>query len=86
MNIKPNEFLTVKPLTKKEQDWLQSLEDLLNKCPSKRLTFVVGGDPDITVVDNTHPNHGEHYDYRFEGSDLAELVFWKGAKIVGMCK
>lgn len=40
-------------LTKKEQAWVDELQDVLNRCPSKRLGFATSGDHDITVYDSS---------------------------------
>lgn len=40
-------------LTKKEQAWLDELQEVLNRCPSKRLGFATSGDRDITVYDGS---------------------------------
>lgn len=79
--------LSVSPLTDAERKWLQKVGRLLDKCPTKRLEFVVGGDKDISVVDNTHPNHTNFFDFNFEGAELAQLYFFEnGPNISGMCK
>ncbi|WP_199634929.1 hypothetical protein JEM67_16170 [Serratia sp. PAMC26656] len=38
-------------LTKKEQAWLDELQEVLNRCPSKRLGFYTMGDNDVFVYD-----------------------------------
>ncbi|HFI5325862.1 TPA: hypothetical protein ACGQSM_003695 [Serratia liquefaciens] len=40
-------------LTKKEQAWLDEFQEVLNRCPSKRLGFATAGDRDITVYDSS---------------------------------
>jgi hypothetical protein len=69
-----------------ERKWIKQLQRLLNKCPSKRLKLVTGGDRDLAVVDNTHPDHEEWYDFEFNGGQLADISFNNGPQICGMCK
>lgn len=38
-------------LTKAEKKWLDELQEVLNRCTSKRLGFATSGDRDITVYD-----------------------------------
>lgn len=40
-------------LTKAEKKWLEELQEVLNRCPSKRLGFATAGDHDITVYDSS---------------------------------
>ncbi|MFS7186031.1 hypothetical protein AB6848_11220 [Serratia proteamaculans] len=40
-------------LTKVEKKWLDELQEVLNRCPSKRLGFATAGDRDITVYDSS---------------------------------
>lgn len=40
-------------LTKAENKWLDKLQEVLNRCPSKRLGFATAGDRDITVYDSS---------------------------------
>lgn len=40
-------------LTKAEKKWLDELQEVLNRCPSKRLGFATSGDRDITVYDSS---------------------------------
>lgn len=40
-------------LTKAENKWLEELQEVLNRCPSKRLGFATAGDRDITVYDSS---------------------------------
>ncbi|MCI4031493.1 MULTISPECIES: hypothetical protein [Dickeya] len=40
-------------LTKKERAWLDELQAVLNRCPSKRLGFFTIGDPILVVYDRT---------------------------------
>lgn len=86
MTIIPKNELTVEPLTKEEIAWLKKVEKILNQRPTKRLEFATGGDHDLAVYDKTHPNAGEFYDFSFEGANLADLSFFNGPNIVGMCK
>ena len=37
--------------TKEEKSWLRKMQNLLDKCPSKRLGFFTTGDPEVTVYD-----------------------------------
>lgn len=43
--------MTAKPLTKEEIDWLDQLESVLMKCPSKRLEAYTIGDQDLQFFD-----------------------------------
>lgn len=38
-------------LTKKEQEWLEEFQAVLDRCPSNRLAFYTTGDPTVTVYD-----------------------------------
>ncbi|CAI0822590.1 Uncharacterised protein [Serratia entomophila] len=38
-------------LTKAEKKWLDELQEVLNRCPSKRLGFYTIGDPYLGVID-----------------------------------
>lgn len=38
-------------LTKKEQVWLDELQEMLDRCPSKRLGFFTMGDNNVFVYD-----------------------------------
>ncbi|ENY0908232.1 hypothetical protein I5K90_08685 [Serratia marcescens] len=38
-------------LNKKEQAWLDELQEVLNRCPSERLGFFTIGDKDVFVYD-----------------------------------
>lgn len=42
----------VKPLTKKEQAWIERLEKVLLSCPSDRLGLITIGDPRLTIFDD----------------------------------
>lgn len=44
---------TTKPLTKAERSWLEEVQAVLDRCPSKRLAFATIGDCDVTVYDQT---------------------------------
>lgn len=39
-------------LTKEERKWLNDVQKVLNRCPSKRLGFATAGDREITIYDN----------------------------------
>lgn len=41
-------------LTKKERAWVEELQVVLDRCPSKRLGFYTIGDPVIHLYDRTH--------------------------------
>lgn len=41
-------------LTKAEKAWVKKLNKVLAECPSDRLTFYAGGDPQIMIVDGDH--------------------------------
>lgn len=40
-------------LTAAERKWLNDVQKVLNRCPSKRLGFATSGDRDITVYDSS---------------------------------
>ncbi|WP_413503883.1 hypothetical protein [Serratia grimesii] len=40
-------------LTAAERKWLNDVQRVLNRCPSKRLGFATAGDCDITVYDSS---------------------------------
>lgn len=40
-------------LNKKERAWLEEFQEMLNRCPSKRLSFATIGDPFLLVFDKT---------------------------------
>lgn len=40
-------------LTTAEKKWLNDVQKVLNRCPSKRLGFATAGDRDITVYDSS---------------------------------
>lgn len=42
----------VKPLTKREQAWVNRLEKVLLACPSDRLGLITIGDPSLRVFDD----------------------------------
>ncbi|WP_048796176.1 MULTISPECIES: hypothetical protein [Serratia] len=46
-------------LTKAEKKWLEELQEVLNRCPSKRLEFFTIGDPSIGVIDATRTHEIE---------------------------
>lgn len=43
-------------LTKAEAKWLDELQDVLNRCPTRRLGFYTIGDPTVNVFDLTKEN------------------------------
>ncbi|QHC46415.1 hypothetical protein EFZ62_16165 [Serratia marcescens] len=40
-------------LTAAEKKWVNDVQKVLNRCPSKRLGFATAGDSDITVYDSS---------------------------------
>jgi hypothetical protein len=46
-------------LTKKEQAWLDELQEVLDRCPSKRLGFYTIGDAALSVYDSKEERHIE---------------------------
>ncbi|WP_454889805.1 hypothetical protein [Serratia quinivorans] len=40
-------------LTTAEKKWVNDVQKVLNRCPSKRLGFATAGDHDITVYDSS---------------------------------
>jgi len=50
-----------KPLTKAEKAWLVEFQELLNRCPSKRIAFFTVGDNFIGLHDkNREQEIGDH--------------------------
>lgn len=41
-------------LTKEEKSWVKKVNKVLAECPSARLTFYAGGDPNVVIVDGNH--------------------------------
>lgn len=72
-------------LTKKEQAWLEELQDVLNRCPSKRLGFYTIGDPVLYVydrskeqkIDDHHNSNGRDFCHsvRALNADFCDLEF-----------
>lgn len=48
-------------LTKKEQAWLDELQAVLNRCPSKRIGFYTIGDKDVYVYDRSKDSQISSY-------------------------
>jgi len=38
-------------LTKKEEQWLDEFQELMNRCPSKRFSSFTTGDPEIVIFE-----------------------------------
>lgn len=36
-------------LTKKEREWVAEVNEVMSRCPSDRLMFFTGGDPDVGI-------------------------------------
>ena len=85
INVTSTSELTVEPLTKEELQWVKKLARLLEACPSDRLELVTIGDPNLTVTDKTHPNYSNIDDCEWDGCALAEISFFGGPNIAGMC-
>lgn len=47
---------TTKPLTKAERAWLEEVQTVLDRCPSKRIGFFTIGDPSVYLHDVTREN------------------------------
>jgi hypothetical protein len=45
--------MSAKPLSKREREWLDELEAVLMKCPSRRLACFTIGDQDLHFYDQT---------------------------------
>lgn len=50
-----------KPLTKAERSWLTELQELLNRCPSKRIAFFTVGDSFVGLHDATREHEIDNY-------------------------
>jgi hypothetical protein len=67
-----------KPLTKAERFWLTELQELLNRCPSKRIAFFTVGDSFVGLHDATREDEiGEYLDK--EGGEWCGAVKDVGA-------
>jgi len=51
--------MKAKPLTKKEQKWLDKLEKVMCECPSERLNCFTTGDCNLTFYDKNVSNAWE---------------------------
>ena len=50
-----------KPLTKAEKAWLTEVQEVLNRCPSKRIAFFTIGDSDVHLHDATREGEISNY-------------------------
>lgn len=66
-------------LNKKEQAWLDELQEVLNRCPSERLGFFTIGDPQIAVYDRSKESEIERMLDRRESGDWCGCVLKAGA-------
>ncbi|CAI1771530.1 Uncharacterised protein [Serratia quinivorans] len=72
-------------LTKKEQAWLDELQEVLNRCPSKNLGFYTIGDPMLHVydlrkeqkIDDHHERNGRDFCHSVSAldADFCDLYF-----------
>lgn len=46
--------MSAEPLTKAEKAWLKKLQDVMNECPSKRISAYTIGDSNISFYDNRY--------------------------------
>lgn len=60
-------------LNKKERAWLDELQEILNRCPSKRLGFFTIGDPIIYVYDRSKEQKINDHQDRY-GRDFCHSV------------
>ncbi|CQH79417.1 hypothetical protein V5E43_000661 [Yersinia enterocolitica] len=56
-------------LTAAEKKWVKQVNALLAKCPSKRLGFYTGGDPNVGIYNNTHQE-----EINADGGDLVNIL------------
>lgn len=79
-------------LNKKELCWVNDLQELLDKCPSKRLGFYTIGDPTVFLFDKTaHSKVCDSMDQRDlvlqiqdAGTGFDEYLFFP-ATVDGVC-
>ncbi len=72
-----------KPLTKAERAWLTELQEVLNRCPSKRIGFFTIGDPAVCLHDATREDEiGDHQEK--EGGEWASAAAAIGADFGGV--
>lgn len=64
--------MKTKPLTKAERVWLDELQEVLNRCPSKRIAFFTVGDAWVGLHDVTREDEIGVYQERNGGE-------WGGA-------
>lgn len=66
-------------LTKDEKKWLADLQEVLDRCPSKRLGFYTIGDSDVTIFDKDLTDKYEHE--HGDGRDFCQTVDRAGARL-----
>lgn len=66
-------------LTKAERKWLDEMQEVLNRCPSKRLGFYTIGDPQIIVYDRSKESEIERILDNRESGDWCGCVLNAGA-------
>lgn len=67
-----------KPLTRAERKWIDSMQALLDECPSNRLGFYTTGDKNVVVFDKRARDEW----YQVNGcpaTDIQEEIFSSGA-------
>jgi hypothetical protein len=82
----------MRKMTKEEAKWLDEVQDVLNRCPSKRLGFYTIGDPTVFVFDKkAHDKVCDHMDQRdlvqqlaIAGTGFEEYLFFPAA-VDGVC-
>lgn len=65
--------------TKAEKAWLEELQELLDRCPSKRLGFYTIGDPSVSVYDCS--KDAKIYEIADRGGDFGNAVDKAGARL-----
>lgn len=65
--------------TKAEKSWLLELQEVLDRCPSKRLGFFTTGDATVSVYDNS--KDAKIYVIADAGGEFANAVEKAGADI-----
>lgn len=72
-----------KPLTKAERAWLEEVQAVLDRCPSKRLGFFTIGDPNVMLHDATREDEiGEELEKN--GGDWCSAAHRIGADFDGV--
>lgn len=76
-------MVKTKPLTKSERAWLAEVQEVLSRCPSKRIAFFTMGDSEVYLHDATREGEiGNHLDN--EGGEWCSAAEAIGADFGGV--